>query len=111
MGRLMARKAQPLTPPTLEVAVWCPFCGSPTTKRTMSGIRGELKAILTCTGQRCGLLLLLSMSIRPAHLEDDGTPSKCGTEAGYQRHRRKDEEPCVGCLVAHREGNDRRRGR
>lgn len=42
------------------------------------------------------------------------TPAKCGEDAGYQKHRRLQEDPCPACLQAHRlesaKWRDSRRG-
>jgi WhiB family redox-sensing transcriptional regulator len=37
-------------------------------------------------------------------------PIKHGTAGGYRTHRRRDEEACAACLLAHREANRRRLG-
>lgn len=31
----------------------------------------------------------------------NGVPAKCGTDSGYFRHRRLQEEPCAPCKAAH----------
>lgn len=37
------------------------------------------------------------------------SPARCGTEAGYYRHRRDDNKPCDECTTAHRVATRARR--
>lgn len=46
------------------------------------------------------------------NVDQDPTKHKdCGTDKGYQRHRRRKEQACIPCLAAHTEAEARREGR
>lgn len=43
-----------------------------------------------------------SECVLPAHVADDAERMRCGTRAGYMRHRRNSETPCDSCRQANR---------
>lgn len=53
----------------------------------------------------CGV----SGCVLPAHLEDNTERQRCGTRAGYDRHRRDGELACVDCRRANTDANNRLR--
>ena len=38
--------------------------------------------------------------LRQRHETPGRKPGRCGTPAGYRRHQRADESPCIGCVEA-----------
>ena len=92
----------PAPPPTFTISITCPLCESPVQAINQRSVKGELVALVKCQGlQPCGHEFLVRAFVAPAMRGLDGHASRCGTEAGYMRHRRADQDPCVDCLRAH----------
>lgn len=51
----------------------------------------------------------VSSCVRPAHLEDNPERQRCGTRAGYDRHRRDGEVACADCRRANADADNRLR--
>lgn len=91
----------PTTLPTLAVEVRCPKCGGPVAQQNSRKSRSELTLIVACTGWSCGCLFVARLVIVPAHPDELGDATRCGTAAGHQRHVRAGEPPCRPCTTAH----------
>ena len=80
--------------------------------RIIAGREGN--TMFECVG--CKAPYLVTVTFRPAFMEfapDAGgshrSVAACGTEAGYEKHRRETGKvECEFCKAAHREGNARR---
>ena len=98
--------------PTVTIAIHCPACQSSVESINRRSMGGEVVALVRCESQRCGREFLVRAYVAPATRDADGEYSRCGTEAGAQRHYRRGEKPCDACLMAHADkagGRDKRK--
>jgi len=86
---------------TYTIKVHCAKCGGDVEEVTNGRSPGFLAAVLKC--QDCKdqqVIRLQSVRIRQEY--DGLAASRCGTDAGYARHRRNGEKICKLCREAHR---------
>lgn len=90
-----------------SLQVTCPRCGSDVELITSSqGWRQQHKAVVKClnTGKgkaACRYQFIISVDIIHAQVSEEGEAMRCGEDSGYAAHRRRGEQPCVACIVAH----------
>ena len=91
---------------SLIIEIKCPRCARPLHQVNSRSYRGEFVALAKCKFKGCAFEWAIRLIIAPAHRKEDSLEaSKCGTSAGYQNHRRKSQEPCENCIMAHRRMN------
>jgi len=88
-------------PPTASIAIHCPACGSSVESVNRRSMGSEVVALVRCDNRRCSREFLVRAYVFPAARDADGEYSRCGTEAGAQRHYRLGEKPCDVCRMAH----------
>lgn len=87
---------------TFTISISCPLCESSVKALNQRTLKGEFVALVKCQGSNfCGHEFLVRAFVAPAMRGVDGYVSRCGTEAGAQRHYRNGEQPCADCLRAH----------
>ena len=97
------RTEKRMAPVTFTIPVRCPSCEAPTEPINQRSLKGELVALVKCTAPRCGRQWLVKAFLAPLARDEQGDASRCGTEAGAQRHFRAKEKACEACLRAHSE--------
>jgi hypothetical protein len=85
--------------------VTCPRCGTGLEHRAATEPTTRLclttRAVAVCP--TCNLEWLITVELVPADpLAHVKGPARCGTEAGYKAHLRRNEKACDPCLNAHR---------
>lgn len=86
----------------LTFPITCPRCGQPVQLTNHGKVAvGELNAVITCTG--CRLESGLHIRLIPVTAEDHGGGKHCGTNYGYEAHRRNGTSACDACRRAHAE--------
>lgn len=99
-----------MTPLTIEVV--CPRCGGELETITQRKLGYGLRLIVRCTGIRsCRYEFIVKLDVIHARTAEDGEPTKCGSEAGYKRHRRVPEQACDLCHEAHMDAQTIRRAK
>ena len=91
--------------PTFTIPIRCPMCESPVVLINKRSLKSEMVAQVRCDGeingsQSCRYEFLVRAYIAPVSRTEDFEPSRCGTNAGYQRHMRAGEKACTPCMNA-----------
>lgn len=84
----------------------CPRCGRPVRHESGGASNGlETAAVVACTGCRDRWIIRVTATscrnVRRAENELSGRPPNCGSDTGYDYHKRSGEEPCDDCKSAH----------
>ncbi len=88
----------------LAATMTCPRCGQPMTLvNSATPLTREWRAVMRCPHCRASQLLLVRLVEIGDHTpQPDRKPqAECGTQAGYSRHRRHQEDPCDACRAGH----------
>jgi len=107
-----AKRPVAVPKPTATIAIHCPACGSSVESVNRRSMGSEVVALVRCDNRRCSREFLVRAYVFPAARDADGEYSRCGTEAGAQRHYRLGEKPCDVCRMAHVDkaaGRDKRK--
>ena len=87
-----------------EIEMSCPECGGDLeliTQSLAAHFTRDRRAVMSCVATGCRFQWLVAFEILPAFRDEEAYATKCGTEAGYQRHRRNGVEPCDACKASH----------
>jgi len=96
--------------PTMALEVRCPMCSADVMVLNEARSGWDRRYLVQCNGPtKCRYQFVVSFSIMHARIDDEGNPTRCGTEAGSQRHYRMGEELCVPCSQAHAEAQSLRK--
>lgn len=99
---------KPTEPATYTVSIRCPYCKSPVKAENQRVTRSEIVALLKCTWRGCGHELAMRVQLGAVNVDHLHDPTKCGSQAGYQRHIRRGEQACEDCLRAHSQAQQER---
>ena len=87
---------------TLTIEVHCPRCGGDVERVTQSKNGFGARIVAKCVGKRsCRYEFVVNLDVIYARTNEDGEPTKCGTEGGFMRHKRANENACDQCRRAH----------
>lgn len=90
-----------------DLHVTCPACCGPVVKLAES-VPDQWVATVVLRCKQCGRKWQLRAAITPVPIMEGATPhGACGSEYGYQRHRKDGEPACDDCREAHSAGKSR----
>ena len=87
---------------TLTIEVHCPRCGADVVTLNSNRVGWDLHQVVRCDGNRnCRYEFVVHLTVAYARTNEDGEPTKCGTDGGFMRHKRANENACDQYRRAH----------